>query len=91
MTKGIDTNEVSPEYALFLKHYQDFLHHFNRCREITVLIHKQNVATDTCLLELSKEAWQAHIKAVNSYKKAEAAHQELRQKVVTDFLMQSVN
>ena len=84
MTESSKTGGISPEYAKFLNHYQDFLKHYNCCHEVTVFIQKQDAIKQTYSIELFKEALQEHIDATNSFKKALEAYQEFRQKVLTD-------
>lgn len=78
----------SPEYAKFLKTYQEFLQHYTDCQKITGLMREPCTVPRASLPELFAEALQAHIKATDSHKKAIEAYQDFRQKVLTDVFNQ---
>ena len=87
MTVNDENKGISQEYANFLNHYQDFIQRYSCCDKLTVIV-KNIYINDDMFMKLFEEAVQAHINAINSYKKAIKAYQEFRQKVLTDFFNQ---
>ncbi|RUS96520.1 hypothetical protein DSM106972_087070 [Dulcicalothrix desertica PCC 7102] len=84
MTESAEAEGISPEYANFLNHYQDFLKHYNYCHKITVIIKEKHVQKQVYLVKLLEEVMQAYNQATNSYHQAIEAYEEFRKKVLID-------